>query len=53
MPDVTTVFLNKDNDDDDNESVVIHLLWNRPGELLCYMGYMGMCRGIGLGLRCS
>ena len=43
MPDVITVFLNKD--DDDNVSVAIYLLWNRPGELLYYMGYMAMCRG--------
>ena len=50
MPNAITVFLNKY--DDDNESVVIYLLWNRPGELLGYMGYMGMCRGIGLGFRC-
>ena len=50
MPDRITVFLNKY--DDDSESVVIYLLWNKPGELLCYMGYMGMCRGIGLGFRC-
>ena len=49
MPNVITVFLNKY--DDDNESVVIYLLWTRPGELLGYMGYMGMCRGIGLGFR--
>ena len=48
MPDRITVFLNKY--DDDSESVVIYLLWNKPGELLCYMGYMGMCRGIGRGV---